>query len=194
VHLLHMGTLEGVAEPERIQILEALNGLGRELRDRGRALVLHAVGSDLFGGADKQPAVDMEYCHHGVVVHRQIPSYLLAADCYLLSTWTTSSGGVKGFIPSKLWEYLRAGRPILTTGPKDEVWAIVEDAGVALDLKLNGDRTAASAEGLADDLMDRVNTTKPLAASVRRYSWESRAQSLEGVFLRMVDGPPTAPC
>ena len=101
---------------------------------------------------------------------------------------------MKGFIPSKLWEYLRAGRPILTTGPKDEVWAIVEDAGVALDLKLNGDRTAASAEGLADDLMDRVNTTKPLAASVRRYSWESRAQSLEGVFLRMVDGPPTAPC
>ena len=193
VHLLHMGTLEGVAERERIEMLAALNGLGEQLRQRGRTLVVHAVGSDLFPEAERRKAVHVDYRHHGVVVHRQIPAYLLAADCCLLSTWTTSNGGVKGFIPSKLWEYLRSGRPILTTGPKDEVWTIVEDAGVGLHLELNGKRPE-SAGALADDLLDRMRTKKPLAPSVTRYSWKSRAQSLEDLFLRTVDGPRTAPC
>ena len=43
VHLLHMGTLEGLAERERVQVLEALNDLGRQLRERDRTLVLHAL-------------------------------------------------------------------------------------------------------------------------------------------------------
>jgi hypothetical protein len=110
-----------------------------------------------------------------------------------LSTWTTSNGGVKGFIPSKLWEYLRSGRPIVATGPKDEVWTIVEDAGVGLQLELDGGRRDL-AVALADDLLDRLRTRKPLAASVQRYSWQSRAQSLEDLFVRTVDGPRTAPC
>jgi glycosyltransferase involved in cell wall biosynthesis len=188
VHLLHMGTLEGLAERERVQVLEALNDLGRQLRERDRTLVLHALGSDLFGGVKQRPSIHLDYRHHGVIVHRHIPSYLRAADCCLLSTWTTSNGGVKGFIPSKLWEYLRSGLPILTTGPKEDVWAIVKDAGVGVHLALNGDRSGAT--GLADDLMDRLSTKKPLATSVKRYSWESRTQSLQDVFLRMVESPP----
>jgi len=193
VHLLHVGTLEGVADRERLEILAALNALGEQLRQRGRTLVLHAVGSPLFGEAERLKAPHVAYRAHGVIVHRQIPAYLLAADCCLLSTWTTSNGGVKGFIPSKLWEYLRSGRPIVATGPKDEVWTIVEDAGVGLQLELDGGRRDL-AVALADDLLDRLRTRKPLAASVQRYSWQSRAQSLEDLFVRTVDGPRTAPC
>jgi glycosyltransferase involved in cell wall biosynthesis len=193
VHLLHVGTLEGVADRERLEILAALNRLGEQLRHRGRTLVLHAVGSTLFGEAERLKTPHVVYRAHGVIVHRQIPAYLLAADCCLLSTWTTSNGGVKGFIPSKLWEYLRSGRPIVATGPKDEVWTIVEDAGVGLHLELDGGRRDLAA-ALADDLLDRLRTRKPLAASVHRYSWQSRAQSLEDLFVRTVDGPRTAPC
>lgn len=193
VHLLHVGTLEGVAERERLQILAALNALGEQLRQRGRTLVLHAVGSPLFGEAERLKAPHVAYRPHGVIVHQQIPAYLLAADCCLLSTWTTSNGGVKGFIPSKLWEYLRSGRPIVTTGPKDEVWTIVEDAGVALHLELDGG-PGDHAAVLANDLVDRLRTKKPLAANVHRYSWQSRAQSLEDLFVRTIEGPRTAPC
>src|SRR4030095_3813125 len=139
IHLLHMGTLEGAGDAERVEIGHTLDALGPRMPDRGRSLVVHALGSDVLDG-QAAGAVHLDYRHHGVVVHRQIPSYLLAADCYLLSTWTTSNGGVKGFIPSKLWEYLRAGRPIVATGPKDEVWTIVEDAGVGLQLELDGGR------------------------------------------------------
>jgi glycosyltransferase involved in cell wall biosynthesis len=191
IHLLHMGTLEGAGAVERREIGHTLDALGRRLRDRGRTLVLHALGNDVLDG-DPSQAAHLEYRRHGVVVHRQIPSYLLAADCYLLSTWTTSNGGVKGFIPSKLWEYLRAGAPILTTGPKDEVWSIVEDAGVGLHMHLNGDG-ARTVDGLADELIGRVQAKKAPAASVGRYTWESRAQSVQSVFQQLVDGA-TAPC
>jgi hypothetical protein len=127
----------------------------------------------------------VQYHHHGVVVHHDIPAYLLAADCYLLSAWTTSNGDVKGFIPSKLWEYLRAGAPILTTGPKDEVWSIVDDAGVGLHMPLGDART--SVEQLADDLLARVQRKKAPAASVSRYTWQSRAESVQCVFQQLVD-------
>jgi glycosyltransferase involved in cell wall biosynthesis len=180
VHLLHVGSLEGVGEPERAQILDALNGLNGALIARRRSLVVHAVGSDLFR-PDQKASIGFRYRHYGVIAHCDIPPYLLAADCYLLSTMTTSHGGVKGFIPSKLWEYLRAGRPIVTVGPKDEVWAMIEQAGVGLQMGLNGDR-AASIDGLADGLLRRMNDRTTLDGSVKRYSWESRARSLEDIF------------
>jgi glycosyltransferase involved in cell wall biosynthesis len=193
IHLLHVGAFEGLADRERLQVLDALNVLGGRLRERGRTLVLHAVGSDLFSQAEQRRAVHVEYRHHGVVVHRHVPAYLQAADCCLLSTWTTTNGGVKGFIPSKLWEYLRSGVPILTTGPKDEVWSIVEDAGVGLHLPLGDDRPADAAL-LAGELIDHVGATRPLAGTVKKYSWESRAQLLQALLLRMVEGPRPASC
>jgi len=191
IHLLHVGTFEGLADRERVQVIEALNELGRALHDRGRALVLHAVGSDLFAGMPHPSNEHLRYRHHGVIVHRDVPPYLLAADCCLLSTWTTTNGGVKGFIPGKLWEYLRAGRPILMTGPKDEVWTLVDEAGVGLHLGLHGD---GDVEALAGDLLDRVSHRKPLAAAVNAYSWESRTHSLQTLLRQMVDARSAAQC
>ena len=190
IHLLHMGTLEGAGPVERTQIAETIDALAASLRARGRRLVLHALGSDVMAAGAYRPA-HVEYRHHGVVVHHDIPTYLLAADCYLLSAWTTSNGGVKGFIPSKLWEYLRAGAPILTTGPKDEVWSIVDDAGVGLHMPLGDPR--ASVDRLAEDLLARVQRKKSPAASVGRYTWQSRAESVQRVFQQLVDGA-AVPC
>ena len=193
VHLIHVGSFEGLAEPERAQVVQALSALGRRLQSLGRTLVFHAVGSDLLRDSEREHLGYIDYRRHGVIVHKHIPGYLAAADCCLLSTWTTTNGGVQGFIPSKLWEYLRSGLPILTTGPKDEVWTIVEGAGVGVHLSLGGDDDAASA-ALARDLLARVETRKPIATNVSRYSWESRAQLLQAVFLHMVDGPRPASC
>jgi glycosyltransferase involved in cell wall biosynthesis len=193
IHLLHVGAFEGLAEAQRLQLVRALNDLGRALRDRGHALVFHAVGSDLFRDAERRELSAVDYRRHGVIVHRHLPAYLRAADCCLLSTWTTTNGDVKGFIPSKLWEYLRAGLPILTTGPKDEVWSIVETAGVGVFLPIDS-FDSARLDALAEELLSRVRTKKPLDSNVSRYSWESRAQSLQAVFLRMIDGPRIASC
>ncbi len=194
VHLMHVGTYEGLGDAERLRLVAALNALGGALRKRGHRLTLHAVGADLFTGVDPaHVAPDLAYQRHGVIVHRDVPSLLMAADCCLLSTWTTTNGGVKGFIPSKLWEYLRTGLPILTTGPKDEVWSIVDDAGVGVYVSLDGDR-AREADRLAGELLDRMAAKTPLATSVSGYSWESRAQSLERLLLQMVEGRSPALC
>ena len=166
MHLLHVGTLEGVAEPERAGIVRTLDGLGRLLARRGWALRVHAVGSDFVTATEQASVSGFDYRHHGVIVHRQIPPYLMAADCYLLSAWTTSNGGVKGFIPSKLWEYLRAGRPILMTGPKDEVWSIVEDAAAGVYMPLTEEKAAL--EQLADELLGRVTERATLHTRVRQ--------------------------
>jgi glycosyltransferase involved in cell wall biosynthesis len=183
VHLLHVGTLEGVGERERGLLLDSLNALSGALHDRGYFLKVHAVGSDLFR-PDQSGRIRFAYTRYGVVVHRDVPSYLRAADCYLLSTLTTSHGDVQGFIPSKVWEYLRAGRPILTVGPKDEVWRILEEAGVGLQMSLSGGD--ASARDLADRLVRQVRTQRPLHASVSRHSWESRARQLQMAFHDLV--------
>jgi glycosyltransferase involved in cell wall biosynthesis len=182
VHLLHSGTMEGVSPDERQEIVDALNGLGDALRKANRELVVHAVGSDLFGEERRLQAFRFEYRHHGVIVHHQLPAYLLAADCFLLSTTAL----VSGFIPSKLWEYLRAGAPILLAGPKDDVWTIVERAGVGLHLGVNG-HGAGSGERLAHALMARIGTRGPLHPSVTDYSWESRARSFQGLFEGLID-------
>jgi glycosyltransferase involved in cell wall biosynthesis len=181
VHVMHVGTMEGVSAAERRHIVDALNGLHEALRTGGRELVFHAVGSDVFG-EERADAVRFEYRHHGVVVHWRLPSYLAAADGYLLSTITI----VQGFVPSKLWEYLRAGGPILVAGPKDDVWTMADEADVALHLTLTDGRTPPPA-ALAAALVARLQTKRPLHPSVGCHSWESRAQAFQEVF-RQVAG------
>ena len=178
VHVMHVGTMEGISAGERWHIVDALNGLHGALRALGRELVVHAVGSDVFGQERAHAA--FEYRHHGVVVHWRLAAYLAAADGYLLSTVDV----VQGFIPSKLWEYLRAGGPMLVAGPQDDVWRIADEAGVALHLTLTDGRTPSPAE-LAAALVARLQARPPLHPSVVRHSWESRAQAVQEVFRRV---------
>jgi hypothetical protein len=44
-----------------------------------------------------------------------------------------------------------------------------------------------SVEQLADDLLARVQRKKAPAASVSRYTWQSRAESVQCVFQQLVD-------
>lgn len=183
VHLVHVGAMEGVGPAERRQLIEALNRLADGLRESGRELVIEAVGSDIFGDEHRRAATHFGYRHHGTVAHGDLLPYLRAADCFLLSTVTSTTGsdGVKGFIPGKLWEYLRAGGPILMAGPKDEVWKILDESGLGLHLGLNGDGALPP-----DALLGRLQPVKVPHPTVVRHSWESRAQSFERVFLRVM--------
>ena len=185
VHLLHVGTMEGVDATERRHLVEALNRLDEALRAGGRQLVVHAVGSDVFG-PERAETVRFEYHHHGVVVHWRLPAYLAAADCYLLTTIAM----VRGFIPSKVWEYLRAGGPILVAGPRDEVWTMTDEAGVGVHLTSTGGH-GQPAGTVAEALVARLNDERPLHPSVARYSWESRARAVQEVFAHLAR-PQTA--
>lgn len=179
VHLLHVGVMEGISPPERRQLIDALNRLAEGLADRGRTLVVDAVGRHLFDERERT-TLRFPYRYHGVVVHRHLAPYLLLADCHLVSTITTNAGSddVRGFIPGKVWEYLRAGQPILMVGPKDVVWSIIDEAGVGLHVGL-GDEPPLEAE----TLLGALASPRRLHPKVRSYSWEARAHSLQAVFL-----------
>jgi glycosyltransferase involved in cell wall biosynthesis len=185
VHLLHVGAMEGVSSAERTLLVDALNRLADDLRGNGRALVLHAIGNDLFREPELKGTMRFSYHYEGVVRHGDVPSYLRAADCLLLSTITTSAGNdaIKGFIPGKLWEYLRADRPILMVGQKEEVWRIIDDIGVGLHLGLNGDHTCS-----AETLIGRITAARSLHPKVETFSWKSRADSFQQVLLRVASG------
>ena len=189
VHMLHVGVMEGTTTRDRLALARALGAVDDELRAAGRRLVLHAVGKHIFDDAMRQ-TVRFEYVHHGTIVHCELPPYLLSADCYLLSTFTTTTGhdGVRGFIPGKLWEYLRAGKPIVMVGPKDASWSIIEEAGVGLHMDIE------QAPPLpAGALQQAITVPRPLHWKVPSYSWQARALSLQRVFLQVTGAAPGAP-
>jgi glycosyltransferase involved in cell wall biosynthesis len=189
VHLLHVGVMDGTSADERRQLVDALSRLADGLRTCGRELVVHAVGKDLFSEALRTGA-RFEYRHHGTVVHRHLPPYLCFADCYLLSTLTTSTGHdhVRGFIPGKVWEYLRAGKPIVMIGPKDEIWSIIDEAGVGLQMDLHDERPLSP-----EALLRALDTVRPLHPKVQSYSWQSRARSLQHVFQHVTGAAQAEP-
>jgi len=190
VHLLHVGVMEGVG-PEHLQrLVDALNRLQAGVATRGRRLVLHAVGSDVFHGAANPFGMRFDYRHHGTIVHHDLPPYLLAADAFLLSTVTAGAGNdaIRGFVPSKLWEYLGARRPVLMVGPKDPVWSILEQQQVGVDLGETAEATVSP-----DAFLDAVRTVPQSRADVHQFTWQARAASLQRIFTSLHPSRAVAP-
>jgi glycosyltransferase involved in cell wall biosynthesis len=183
IHMLHVGAWV-LSAKETVKVIEELNSLRLGLRERGLDLVLHAVGNDLFNEEQKNNALHIQYLYHGVIPHPLLPPYLFAADCYFLST---SAGklveGARGFLPGKLWEYLRGGKPIVLFGPKDEAWQIIEDSRVGIHLgEMNSEDHVS-----ADALLHLLEETRNLNSKVSQHSWESRARAMQDVFQQVLE-------
>ncbi len=117
--LLHMGTLYAHQSPEGV--LQAARRYFEKCPDGARRLCLRFIGNI---GARFEPLFDaFESAYPGVVEripyirHSEVPRELMGADALLLLI----GGGIKakGVLTGKLFEYLRAGRPILLLGPAD---------------------------------------------------------------------------
>ena len=182
LHILHVGAWV-LSTNEIAKVVEALNSLQLALKQRGLDLILHAVGNDLIGEQQRENTIRFQYHYHGVIPHPLLPAYLLAADCYFLST---SAGKLveeaRGYLPGKLWEYLRGGKPIILFGPKDEAWQIIVDSGVGVYL---GESNSGH-EISADALLRLVEEARHLHPKVSQHSWESRARAMQEVFLQVL--------
>jgi glycosyltransferase involved in cell wall biosynthesis len=193
LHLLHSGAWY-LNDGEIEKMIEALNMLSDGLSKLGRKLVLNALGDDLFTPTQKANQIRFEYVFHGVLAHQDLARHYRAADCYLLSTIATTNvsrhlRGVElvslsnSYMPSKVWEYLRGAKPILFSGPKDETWEILEEAGTSLYMGLLDKPDLPSSR----ELLAAVERSKPLNATVARHSWEERARALQDVFEQVLD-------
>ena len=185
IHVLHAGaSYLDVADQNRL--MEVINRLGEELRREGKGIVLHALGDDLFRPELKPGIRGFRYFFHGFVPHFKLAPYLAAAHWYLLLTVTSVSGAgtTDGYLPSKMWEYMRGGKPILLFGPPDEVWRIIDHAGAGLYMG----RFESQAGVSAPDLVERVRSLAPIASRVEQHSWKSRARSMQQVFSALLEG------
>jgi glycosyltransferase involved in cell wall biosynthesis len=185
IHILHSGVWS-LNENEVTKVIKELNRLHLNIKEKGYEIVLHALGNDLFNKEQRENGIRFKYLYHGVIPHQDLIPYLLATDCYLVSTIATIRGTnpVRGYLPSKLWDYMRGGKPILLFGLKDDdAWQIIDEAGAGLYMGLLNDEECIS----ADELLGFVKEMKSLNLKVGQHSWESRAHSFQDVFLRVLE-------
>jgi len=116
----------------------------------------------------------------GYLAHKECLRELICAD-FLLLLAPTPPQSERIFL-SKIYEYLRASKPILAVAPKwGSMAELLRESGNALFLPTN------SPHALAEELVRIFNAksipTKPF--DITRYSRESMAIELENVFLRV---------
>jgi glycosyltransferase involved in cell wall biosynthesis len=181
LHLLHLGVWY-LDRDQATRMVDTLNALQS---DGERAIVLHEVGSDPLFDAQQLEVSEFRYVHHGEVSHDELMPWLASVDGYILSTIATVERGAqaRGFLPGKLWEYLRGGRPVLYFGPRDEPWQIVEECGAGLYM---GELLDPPDVGMRD-IERALAGAGSIDARVRRHSWQSRAEAFQKVLDRILD-------
>lgn len=187
--IVHAGQLYGGRRtPEPIlEALAILVGEGALRRDEVRL--------DFYGQAE--PHVDEfarkygfadQLAQHGFVPRDEVLAAERASDLQLLLTWFHPEEA--GVLPSKLFEYLAAGRPILACGVPNQAsgpilsdtrggWLVSDVDGAVRVLR---DRIAAWREGRA--------FTADVAA-LRRYTQRGAAEQFARILDGMVDQPRT---
>jgi GT2 family glycosyltransferase/glycosyltransferase involved in cell wall biosynthesis len=137
------------------------------------------LGPDLLDPASRQRLFELPNVHHlGVRPHREVRAYLEAFDVCLVPHRVTAF--TRSLDPLKVYEYLAAGKPVVTT-PTGNAPDLAEHLLVAA----TADELVVKAEhALAED------GAAGRRAAVAGETWECRAQQLEAAL--GVERPPVA--
>jgi len=185
--LVHTGTFYGPRDPAGL-----LAGLARYLegpRDGHPALRVRLVGN--MGARFAQALQDFELRHPGVVrclpylPHAQALGELMAADALLLVVGGGKGPGVRGWLPGKIFEYLRSGRPVVTIGdPSGDAAGLIREHAFG-PVVAEGD-----AAGLADALarlLSAAPARRPPSPSVAAFERRALAGQLAAYLHRVVE-------
>jgi len=177
MHLLHVG---GDWYPDASHISNLLDLCARLASDSGAAVVLHTVGVDILGKT-ALPA-GLRYDYHGPQPHAEVIRYLAAADAFILSTMagTDSGQSIVGFLPAKLWEYLRAGKAILWMGPKDDAWRYAEECGAVIYLGALGSPLSPPVA----EVREAISSGARNRHHAHNHDWRSRAAAFNSLLKR----------
>ncbi len=169
--------------------LEVLLEAGRKLRERSSPARLQILGSlDLAGVASRYTAVGAwpqdSVEHVGVVDHSEVPSWLGRARMGLVPLLPTPSF-IKS-VPIKLFEYMRAGLPVVASdfGCMREV---LRETGCGLLVPPEDPVALASAvQALLDDPeRAREMGRRGRAAVLAKYNWDLEARELLALYERL---------
>lgn len=177
--LLHSGIVYPEERDPR-QLLDALALLrARGALPEGRLIVRFraAVHDDLLRRLASERRLDDVVQTLPAVGYRDSLQEMMAADGLLL----LQAANCNEQIPAKLYEYLRAGRPILAcTDAAGDTAAALRDAGVLAVAPL--DDAAAIAGLIANWLDNPLVATLPTAQAVRGASRRARSEQLAALF------------
>ena len=154
--LVHTGTFYGPRDPAGL-----LGGLTRYLdgpRVGHATLRVRLVGN--MGARFAEAVAAFSQRHPGVVSsvpylpHRQALAELVAADALLLVVGGGRGPAVRGWLPGKIFEYLRSGQPVLTLGePEGDAAELIRQH--SRGPVVNGDDSAGIAQAVADLVQGR---------------------------------------
>ncbi len=189
--MLHSGVVYA-SERDPTQLFIALGRLQRQglltpgdLRIRFRASVNDALLATL---AQAHGASDfIELCP--AIPYRQALAEMMAVDALLI----LQAGNCNAQIPAKIYEYLRAGRPVLgLTDPAGDTAGVLREAGLTDMARLD------SAEAIAALLPELVRRWRrgeevlPQSVAVQNASRRGRSQALVALLERAIAGPVDA--
>ena len=150
VTLLHSGIVYP-SERDPAQLIEALSSLrmrgidGTRLRVRFRA----STADDLLRSLAGQHGVEDMVELLPPIPYADALTEMLRADALLVM----QASNCNEQIPAKVYEYLRAGRPIITlTDPEGDTWRVLREAGLSAVARLD---SAADIERLLGELLTR---------------------------------------
>jgi hypothetical protein len=178
--LLYTGELYDGSE----RCLEALGLLlARDPSLSGR-LELRLVGS--LGPAAARVAARLERAGILTLAPRvpwdEVPAELAAADALLYAVPATSAH----WIPSKLYDYLVAGRPILAVAPRGDAWEILERSGLATLVEDTGlEDVAGGMRRCLESLLAGTLAVEPRGEWIARFDGARQAQELASLLRRV---------
>jgi len=185
--VLYTGSLYGHQSPE--SILLCLRSLFKRRAEFTKKLCLRFIGNigsrfePLFSRFENDfPGVVERIAY---VPHQEIPSALVKADALLLLIGGGSSA--RGVLTGKIFEYLRARRPVLMLGPTHgEAAKIIEDFGCGSVFEEN------DIKGASETLEQWLDGAVPFCASAKTidvtiYERNALTGQLAG-FLRKIHG------
>ena len=158
----------GTVHPDRVDV--ALIEAAARRMDRGTFVF---VGPNHLSEGDRRRlGATGRVVLHPAVAYREVPAYMRAFDVLVVPH--RCSDFVESLNPIKLWEYLAAGKPIVSTdvaGFRD----FPQHVRIARDAD---ELVRAATEALDED----ASAVEARRAEARRHSWESRVEQVEAIL------------
>ncbi len=129
----------------------------------------------------------------GIVPYRVGLQHLMSSDVLLLITAPGKSG--QTLVPSKVYEYLAAAKPILALAPEGAVAQIVREANAGPVIDLNDVRGIAAAILTLYDRWREGRLAYPVSRDVtNRFTWRLLAGQLASILDDAIAARPSAGC
>lgn len=149
LHIVHCGQLYGGRVPDHF--LSAIADLGRRRPDLARRLRVHFVGpvSQRVETVARRLGLVETVQSEGVAPHARSMGWMRAADLLLLIKHVSPLAAPQ--VPTKLYEYLSTGKPILALAHESELAQILRRAGAGVIVPPSDvDAISRAVESLAD--------------------------------------------